>query len=111
MITNVELQIEVEGFHFYPNAPEPVEFLSKNHRHTFVIKCGYIVDDLNREKEIFICRDLVRDYLTEAYGSPCQFNAMSCEMIANEILEFGLDDNMSWCSVWEENTGGAKVEV
>lgn len=111
MKTTVEIQFEIEGFHNYPNAPTQVEFLSYNHRHTFIVKCGYSVTDLNREKEIFICRDLVKEYLNEAYGIPCKFNSMSCEMIAKEILEFSIDDGMVWCSVWEENTGGAKVEL
>ena len=111
MKTIVEIQFDIEAFHNYPNAPMEVEFLSYPHRHTFFIKCGYLVEELNREKEIFICRDIVQDYLTESYGSPCQFNNMSCEMIAKDILEFGEDDNMVWCSVWEEQTGGAKVEL
>jgi len=111
MKTVVELQFEIEGFHQYPNAPYHVEFLSHNHRHTFIIKCGYLVNDLNREKEIFICRDIVKDYITEGYGNPCQFNNMSCEMIAKEILEYGQPEQMIWCEVWEEKTGGARVEL
>ncbi len=111
MKNTVIIKIQVEGFHNYPNAPKGVEFLSLNHRHTFIIKVGYKVVNLNREVEIFMCRDEVKEYLNEAYGSPCEFNSMSCEMIANEILEFGKDDGMIWCEVWEENTGGARVEL
>jgi hypothetical protein len=111
MKTTVITQFEIAGFHHYPNAPEQVNFLSFNHRHIFVIKCGYQVSVLNREKEIFICMDEVKSYLIEAYGYPCQFDAMSCEMIASEIMEFGKIDGMVWCSVWEEETGGAKVEL
>ena len=111
MKTSVETQFEIEGFHNYPNAPQDVEFLSHIHRHTFIVKCGYAVTELNREKEIFICRDVVKEYLNESFGFPCKFGAMSCEMIANEILEFSKDDGMIWCSVWEENTGGARVEL
>ena len=111
MKTTVEIQIEKTGFHQYIGAPKKVEFLENNHRHNFIIKCGYKVTDNNREKEIFICRDLVSEYLDEAFGIPCQFDNMSCEMIAQEILEFSEVDGMVWCSVWEENTGGAKVEL
>jgi len=32
-------------------------------------------------------------------------------MIAKEILEYGFEDNMVWCEVWEENTGGARIEL
>ncbi len=110
-MNTVIIQLEIEGFHHYPNAPEQVEFLSHNHRHTFKIKAGYEVSDLNREKEIFIERENIREYLNESFGSPCQFGAMSCEMIAKEILEFASDDQMIWCEVWEEETGGARVEL
>lgn len=107
----VIIKFEIEGFHNYPNAPQVVNFLSKKHRHTFKVKAGYLVKDLNREKEIFIERDYVKEYLLESYGSPCQFEAMSCEMIATEILEFASEDGMIWCEVWEEETGGARVEL
>lgn len=111
MKKSVIINFEIEGFHNYPEAPERVKFLSNNHRHTFIVKAGYKVDDLNREKEIFICRDYVKDYLNEAYGVPCQFDNMSCEMIAKDILEFAEEDGMIWCEVWEEETGGARVEL
>lgn len=104
----VIIQFEIEGFHNYPNAPDKVNFLSNNHRHTFIIKSGYKVSDLNREREIFICRDIVKNYLEESFGVPCQFKNMSCEMIAKEILEFAIEDGMVWCEVWEEKTGGAR---
>lgn len=107
----VIIQFEIEGFHNYPNAPEIVNFLSFEHRHTFKIVAGYQVSDLNREKEIFMCRDEVKEYLQESYGVPCKFEAMSCEMIAKEILLFGQEDGMIWCEVWEEETGGARVEL
>jgi len=111
MKNTVIIQFNIDGFHNYPNAPKKVEFLSLNHRHTFKIKAGFNVKDLNREIEIFIARDELISYLNESFGSPCQFGSMSCEMIANEILEFSKDDNMIWCEVWEENTGGARIEL
>lgn len=111
MKATVIIQFEVDGFHRYLNAPEEVNFLSNNHRHTFKIKAGYSVTDLDREKEIFMERDFIREYLNEYFGSPCQFDEMSCEMIAKEILEYSVEDGMIWCEVWEENTGGARVEL
>ena len=111
MKNTVIIKFNIDGFHNYPNAPEQVNFLFFKHRHTFQIKAGYKVIDLNREREIFICRDEVINYLNESFGVPCEFGAMSCEMIANEILEFSKDDGMIWCEVWEEETGGARVEL
>lgn len=111
MNTTVIVQFEIDGFHNYLEAPYEVKFLANPHRHSFIVKCGYKVNHDNRDKEIFICRDMVRDYLYESYGNPCLFENMSCEMIAKDILEFSLVDGMVWCEVWEENTGGAIVEI
>lgn len=111
MKAQVITQFEIAGFHSYKDAPEKVEFLKNKHRHTFKIKCGYEVSNLDREVEIFIASDQIKFYLTESFGSPCQFGNMSCEMIAKEILEFGKNDGMIWSEVWEEETGGARVEL
>lgn len=111
MRSTVIIQLEVEGFHRYPSAPEEVSFLSNDHRHTFIVRCGYSVSHDNREKEIFIQRNLIGNYLHTEYQTPCKFGAMSCEMIAREILDRWEDDQMIWCEVWEENTGGARVDL
>lgn len=111
MKTVVSAKLKVEGFHFFEAAEGLVEFLKNKHRHTFKIECHYLVSHLDREREIFECREEIKEYLTEAYGSPCQFEGMSCEMIAKEILEFGQDDGMVYCSVFEESTGGAIVTI
>jgi hypothetical protein len=111
MKTIVIINLDIEGFHYYKEAPKQVEFLRNNHRHIFNIKIGYKVDDLNREKEIFIQTALIQDYLNETYGVPCHFEQMSCEMIAKELLEFASCDNAVWCEVLEDNKGGAKVEL
>lgn len=110
MSTTVLIRLEVEGFHRWPGAWPEVSFLADNHRHTFVITCAYRVTDLDREKEIFIQRDQVRKYLALKYGEPCQFGAMSCEHIATDIIGAGAPEGMAWCEVWEEQTGGARVE-
>lgn len=107
----VILDFDIEGFHFYPNAPKKVSFLEHNHRHIFQIRAGYKVEDSNREKEIFIEQDYLKDYLSESYGSPCQFENMSCEMIAGEILDFAQEDGCVWVEVFEDGKGGARVEL
>ena len=111
MKTFVKLDFDVIGFHQYKNAPKEVEFLKYNHRHDFNIKVKYQVIDLDREKEIFIQTDMLKDYLYEAYGNPCQFNNMSCEMIAKEILEYGAIDGMVYVEVLEDGKGGAIAEL
>jgi hypothetical protein len=111
MKSEVLIKFDIEGFHNYPEAPYQVHFLSYIHRHTFVISCGYKVTDLNREQEIFICRDEVKKYIYMIYGNPCKFNNNSCEMIAENILNQFSSKGMIWCEVWEEETGGAKCSL
>ncbi len=111
MNAQVIIKFEIEGFHKYENAPATVKFLRDSHRHTFKIVCAYDVTDYNREKEIFLERAFIKQYLNESYGSPCYFGNMSCEMIAKDILQFGKIDNMCWVEVHEEETGGARVEI
>ena len=111
MKTTVVINFDVEGFHFYKNAPEQVQFLQHPHRHLFTVKVGYRVEDLNREREIFIETDKIKEYLGEAYGIPCRFNQMSCEMIAKEILEYAQKDDAIWCSVIEDGRGGGNSKI
>ena len=107
----VILDFEIEGFHFYPNPPTEVDFLKDRHRHLFQIRAGYKVNDSNREKEIFIEQDFLKEYLVESYGSPCEFKNMSCEMIAEDLLDFIVDDSGVWIEVFEDGKGGARVEL
>lgn len=98
--------LEAEGFHNYPSAPREVEFLRARHRHTFVVRCAFPVSGLDREKEIFMEQWRVQSWLEQTYGKPCEFGAMSCEMIALELVkQFGLE----WAEVLEDGKGGAKV--
>lgn len=110
-IKEVILNFDIVGFHHYPQAPVEVDFLKHNHRHIFNFKVSYIVEDLNREKEIFIQEGLLQDYLFETYGVPCQFENMSCEMIAQDLLEFIMDDGGVWVEVLEDGKGGSRVTL
>lgn len=107
----VIIKVEVEGFHCYPAAPQEVQFLSNNHRHSFAIQVAYYVSSSDREKEIFIYRDKLRSFLVNSFGVPCQFGERSCEWIAETILNEFKELGGVWCEVWEENTGGARVEI
>lgn len=110
-IKTVIVDFDVVGFHYYKEAPIEVSFLSEKHRHLFRIRVGYRVTDSNREKEIFIQENILKDYLGEAYGIPCHFNEMSCEMIGEDILTFAADDGAVWVEVYEDGRGGARVEI
>ena len=107
----VILDFDIEGLHWWDQAPEQVEFLKWPHRHLFQIRVGYDVSHGDREKEIFIQTDLIKEYLHESYGYPCFFEGMSCEHIAQDILEFIKEDGGYFVEVFEDSKGGARVEL
>ena len=109
MKKTVILDFELVGFHYWDNAPAPVSFLKSEHNFRF--RLGFSVTDLDREIEIFMQEDLVKEYINEAYGTPCDFGSMSCEMIAKDLLEFGIEDDCIWVEVFEDNRGGARVDL
>lgn len=111
MKTFIKLDFIVAGLHYWENAVKQVEFLKYPHRHDFHIKVLYEVTDPDREKEIFIQTEIVENYLVEAYGYPCNFEGMSCEMIAREILQFGMKDGMVEVEVLEDGKGGSIVKI
>lgn len=98
---------EVQGFHYYPNSPVSVGYLSHVHRHIFVIKARAEVSHNEREIEIITEQDKIESKLEEKYGRPCVFGSMSCESIAewllNELPE------LSYVEVLEDGYGGAAL--
>lgn len=117
MKTVIGVRLSVEGFHNYPTAienhGEVVKFLEFPHRHNFGIIAKRRVRHDNRDMEFILFKRAVLTYLYEKYGSNeendypvCQFGAMSCEMIAKELVEhFGLES----CEVNEDGENFAEV--
>jgi hypothetical protein len=109
----IEVKLEIEGLHHWPDCNLPhVEYLAHLHRHTFVINCRHEVTDSNREIEFIDFKHKIKQYIgkrwfDQAYGC-CNFGAMSCEHIAEELLNyFGL----CRCSVSEDNEFFGIVEI
>jgi hypothetical protein len=105
--------VEIVGYHFWPGAPDEVEFLRHEHRHIFEIKVGVEVKGLDRETEIFQLERNVARYLLGSYGTgsaiaECKFGKMSCEMIAAKLLGYF---GAAWVSVTEDGRGGAIVHA
>jgi len=97
----------IEGFHNWPSAPKQVEYLAYRHRHIFYIECQFGVTDQDRQIEIFIQQQSIGNCLNEKYGQPAEFGAMSCEMIAHDIL--AAYEKCLLCVVREDGLGGAVV--
>lgn len=117
MTTNIIINLSVEGFHNWEDAkyiqPE-VAFLSYKHRHTFNICCKKNVTHSDRDIEIILFKREIISFLYDEYGIQsgpdehykwCDFGPMSCEMIAEVLLNrFELE----YCSVMEDNENGAE---
>lgn len=107
MKTQVITHNRVSGYHYWPDAPPEVTFLRNKHRHVFEIRCFLAVEDLDREREIFLEQERLKKYLRDVYGEePCDFGAFSCEMIARDVMKAMNADSVE---VLEDGFGGAKV--
>ena len=83
--TYIKVRTQFEGFHFYPNAGEidsRIKFLEHEHRHMFHVEVKMEVTHLDREKEFFLVKWALTDYLKDG-----KMNHKSCEMIGTDILE------------------------
>lgn len=114
--------LQVEGTHNWPGCPfEEVSYLRDPHRHVFHIKAYKIVTHSDRDVEFIMLKHQIIQYLIGKYWSGwvkndfghtgkalCEFGAMSCEMIAEDLItEFDL----SRCEVSEDGENGAIVTV
>lgn len=106
LIREVIIKTKVRGFHKWETAPDFCAFLRRRHFHYFHIECRARVSHNNREIEFITFEPVIQRYLLEKYGDPCEFGNMSCEDIAQELLEkFELQS----CEVTEDGNGGAIV--
>lgn len=80
----IKVRTEFEGFHYYPNAGDidsRIKFLEVEHRHLFKVQVKISVTHLDRELEFFLVKWALQDFIKSG-----NFNHMSCEMIAEQIL-------------------------
>jgi hypothetical protein len=109
--------LQVEGTHNWPGCPfDEVAYLRDVHRHVFHVKAYKKVTHNDRDTEFIMLKHQIIKYMDVKYGVNydgehrhlCVFGAMSCEMIAADLIKhFGL----SRCDVSEDNENGAIVTV
>lgn len=95
MLDNVKkvigVRLSVEGFHAFAKAVEmfgpEIDFLATRHRHNFGIQLEVPVYHNDRDKEFILLQREVATYIKNKYGSPAEFGNMSCESIAEELME------------------------
>lgn len=105
--------LQIEGLHNWPDCPiEEVAYLRDIHRHVFHIKAHKIVTHSDRDVEFIWFKHEIADYLEEKYYVNSDrlhyFGAMSCEMIAQELID---KFDLCRCEVSEDGENGAILTV
>ena len=93
-MTELVVSFEVDGRHFWPNAPEKYKEFRQSHRHLFKCICTVLVrdsdDPARRDVELWELRqqaiECARLISTDVECSPVRdFRSMSCEGIASAL--------------------------
>ena len=106
MQSYVWTQLQFEGFHCWPNAPEEVSFLRDRHRHLFHVKVSWLVSHADRDLEFFIQQKKVRKLIDEKLKDPSTAN-YSCEHWAEYLYTAC---GASEVTVSEDGENGATVK-
>jgi len=117
MKTEVYCTLAIEGTHCWAECPFPeVAYLRDPHRHMFHIKAYKEVTHADRDVEFIMLKHRIDTYIKDRYMEKavndgfshllCVFGSMSCEMLAEELIE---EFNLSRCEVNEDNENGAIV--
>lgn len=87
MITrrSIFVTFQKEGIHRYPDAPPGVEFLAYPHRHIFHFRVTIDVFHNDRDIEFILFKRELESLYSEA---TLQIDFMSCEMLAEELIEY-----------------------
>lgn len=113
--------LQVEGTHNWPSCPfDEVSYLRVPHRHVFHIKAHKLVNHDDRDVEFIMLKHQIQKHFVERYWAGWtpregfngtalhEFGAMSCEMIARELID---QFDLCRCEVSEDGENGAILTV
>ena len=108
MTTELVISFEVDGLHFWPDAPEQYKEFGQPHRHLFRFRCWLPTTAINpsdRIIELFELRQNTLKLIHDTFGDePCNFKDYSCEGVAKWLKPF-----FSKVYVGEDDYFGAEV--
>ena len=116
-MTELVISFEIEGLHYWPNAPVGYKEFGRSHRHLFKVIGWYPTKSSNdpnrREKELFELRNEAFEFLYSrdypVRKNCIDFGPMSCEGIADLLLN-SRELGFSKVFVGEEYWLGALVQ-
>lgn len=111
--SQVYCTLQLPGIHNWPGCPfDEVAYLRDPHRHMFHIKAFKDVYHDDRDVEFIMLKNEITQYLDDQYWDEetrcLYFGAMSCEMIAKELISVF---DLSSCEVSEDGENGAILTV
>lgn len=108
LVSRIVITYTFAGIHRWPNAPQDVaeRYLIHPHRHLFHVAAKKRVTELDREIEFIGLRNRMLLYSERKFGGDP--TAMSCEMMAADLLEHF---HLCYCCVMEDGENGGEVEV
>jgi hypothetical protein len=111
MKTFVVVKLRFEAIHCWPDCPFlDVFFLKTPHRHEFWVEVKIPVQHDDRDVEFIRAKRELQTFVRVTYADK-DLGAMSCEMIAREILSTEeLSFDRQSVSVFEDGENGAVVE-
>lgn len=108
--TTVWTRVELPGFHRWPNAHPPREYLRDRHRHLFHIEVEVPVRHDERDVEFHDLQDLIRSW----WGPRREWGAASCESIAKALFAHLRDEHgirPTRITISEDGESGANLVV
>lgn len=109
MSYQIVVRFQFEGWHCWPNAPSPHEYLSHPHRHMFHVEAKKEVSHVDRDIEIIQLKRRIFNHCQEEWGPPEYgdlsdgVSCLSCEAMALELCK---QFQLSSCMVLEDNENG-----
>lgn len=105
----------IEGIHCWPKAAivndGEVAYLSNLHRHLFTFKVEFPISHDDRDKEFINFKHNIEIFIRNKYYDfdlrLCNFNSMSCEMLAMNLIEKWPD--IISVEVYEDNENGIRI--
>lgn len=113
IVSEVYCTLQVEATHNWPGCPfDEVAYLRDPHRHVFHIKAHKLVNHDDRDTEFIMLKHEILLHLRHNYYKShlkmCAFGAMSCEMLARELIDAF---DLCQCEISEDNENGAILTV
>lgn len=113
MKRSIIVKVDIEALHQWTGCDLPqVSYLAHLHRHTFQILSEIEVTHGDRDVEFIDLKHKIKKYVKEKWYDVtyecCNFNSMSCEHIAEDIL---IEFNLNKCSVSEDGEFWGVVEL